>query len=422
MNKLRELILGNFYIKLLSFSIAIVLWFVTMNINNPVIDKDISVPLTLKNEYLITDKDYVVVNKEQLESTYIQVKIKGKRNDIDSYRHYSDAVTATVDLSQVDLSNEAILGQPISVPISVNTSYPEVFTIVGMNPLTVIVNIDIVETKTIPVYAEVKGTPKSSYVIQGTPVLSKSSITITGPRSVLRDVNRAVVTLDIEGAMGDIDKDVKPTILNSSDVDVTSAIYTGLDPINVKQKVSKATTVEIVPSSLIGDLPEGYSLIEYTTDITSLDVLADETNPNLSFNPIVLDTIDVTNLTETTTFKEDITQKLLEQGLKVDEGESSVITTTVVVAQDTQKTLTIPITSIEFSSVDYAYVVEETEFTINVAGIENVINSVEASDFSFYCELPSTSEPGQEFSAIVDVTTPENVKLITVPTIKVKVE
>ncbi len=422
MNKLRELILGNFYIKLLSFIIAFVLWFVTMNINNPVIDKDISIPLTLKNEYLITDKDYVVVNKEELEDTYIQVKIKGTRNDVDKYRHYKDAVVATVDLAQVDLSNEAILGQPISVPVTVTTNYPDTFSIESYYPITVILNVDIVETKTVPVYVEINGSPTSSYVLQGSPVLSKTSTTITGPRSVLRDVNRAVVSVNIDGAVGDINIDVEPIIYNSSGVDVTSSIYSGLEPINVSQKVAKATTVEIVQPSLIGELPEGYSLVEYTTNITSLDVLADENNPNLSFEPIVLDTIDISEINETTDFKEDITQKLEDQGLKPKNPEEVVVNTTVVVATDVQKTLTIPVSSVEFSSVAYDYAIAETDFEITVSGTEDAMKDIEAGDFSFYCELPTTGNTGEEFGSIIDVTTPENVKLLTVPTVKIKVE
>ncbi len=422
MNKLRELILGNFYIKLLSFTIAFILWFVTMNINNPVIDKDVSVSLTLKNEYLVTDKDFVVVNKEELENTLIQVKIKGKRNDINSYRNYGDAVTATVDLAQIDLSNEAILGQPISVPVSVNTSYPDMFTIYNLYPLTVIVNIDIVESKTVPVYADVKGTPMPSYVLQGSPVMSKTSTTITGPRSVLRDVTKAVLPLNVTDAIGDVEREVAPVIYNANGSNVTSSIYSGLEPIHIIQKVAKASTVEIVQPSLIGDLPQGHSLGEYTTDITSIDVLADETNPNLSFNPIVLDTIDITEITETTTFQEDITQKLLDQGLKTKDDTPCVVTTTVVVVEDVQKTIEIPVSKVEFSDVDYSYGVNDKEFYITIAGSEEIMNTVDASDFGFYCALPKIGATGEEFTVTVDVTTPENVKLITVPNLKVNVE
>ncbi len=422
MNKLRELILGNFYIKLLSFSIALVLWIVTMNINNPVIDKDISVPLTLKNEYLITDKGFVVVNKSELEDTLIQVRIKGKRNDINSFRNYKDAIVATVDLSQVDLSNEAILGQPISAPVVVDTNYPDVFTIAGKYPLTVIINVDIVESKTIPVYAEITGTPSSSYVIEGSPILSKNSTTITGPRSILRDVTKAVLPINVSNAYGDIETEITPVIYNANGADISTSIYSGLEPIKVRQKVAKATTVEIVQPSLIGKLPEGRSLGEYTIDITSVDVLADESNVNISFNPIVLDTIDISDIIETTTYQEDITQKLLDQGLKTKDGKPCVVTTTINVVVDVQKTILVPVTRIEFSTVTYSYAVSQSEFSITVAGPESVMETVDEKNFGFYCELPITGVAGEEFTASIDVTTPENVKLISVSNLKVQVE
>lgn len=420
MNKLRELLLGNFFIKAISFLIAIVLWFFTMNINNPVVEKDVTVPLTFKNESLITDKGYVIVNKDQLLKTNVQVKIKGTRNDMDSYRRYNDAVVANIDFSTIDLTNTAIIGQQLSVPVHAYSNYPDTFSFVSAYPLTVILNIDVVETKTVPVYPDVTGTPKNSYVLQDNPILSKNTITITGPKSVIDKVTKAMLPLNIDNVDGDIDKSIIPVVYNDKNEDVSSSIYSGLDEITITQHVAKATTVELVKPSLVGSLPAGYSLIEYYTDIQKLEVLADESNPNLSFNPIVLDSINISDFRENEVIKEDITQKLAKQGLKAKSTKNVTVTTTIIIEEDSSLTLNVPIERVEFSNVQYKYTAtagndfENNVVTLSVTGPSEILNKIDLDSFDFYCELPVNPTANQFFTTVT-VTLPEGVKLNEVP-------
>ncbi len=422
MSKLRELILGNLPIKILSFTIAFIFWFATMNVNNPVIEKDISLPLELKNENLITDKNFVIVNEADLEKTTIQVKIKGKRNDIDSFRRYPDAIKAYVDLSTIDLTNESNIGQIISVEVRLTNNYPDTFTISGSYPQTVLINIDVVETKTIPLYANVTGTPKTSYILEGNPILGKSSITITGPKKTLDSVSKAIIPLNVDGAVSNIETSVVPVVVDENNNDVSSSIYSGLNPVNITQKVAKATTVEIVSPSLVGTLPPGRSLIEYTTDLQVIDVLADESNPNLFFNPIVLDPIDITNLTETQSFEEDITQKLSDAGLRVKNSEDAIITTTLYIELDSQITIDVSMDQIEFTNVEYPYSIMNPSdvLTLTISGPASVLENITTTDIDLYCELPKVPE-NDDFLVPVTVTLPEGLNLVEIPILHVAI-
>lgn len=418
MRKLHELIVGNLPIKILSLSIGFTLWFFTMNINNPVTDKDLSIPLDFKNEYLTTDNNIVVVNKDDLENTNIQVKVRGTRNDLDSLKRYPNAITATVDLANLDLSNDAIIGQSVSLPVDVTTNYSDMYTIVSTYPITVMLNLDVVETKTIPVYASITGSPKNSYSLQGEPILSSSAITITGPSSVLENVTRAILPINVDDIHDDIDADITPKILTNDDIDVSDSIYSGIKPIHVVQKVAKATTVDIVTPSLIGELPSGYTLIDYSTDISTIDVLADESNPNLSFDPIILDPIDITKVTSSQKYTEDISDKLSEHGLS---STQTLITTTLNIATNIQKTLTIPIENIEFSNVNYDYVVNNENVDVIISGPDNLVNQITMDNIDLYCELPKNTSD-DDFFGVIDVTLPEGVKLIQAPTVHISTQ
>ncbi len=421
MSKFREILLGNLPIKILSFTIAFIFWFATMNVNNPVTEKDITIYLDLKNENVITDKNYVIVNQADLEKTAIQVRIKGTRNDIESLRRYPDAITAYVDLSTVDLSSEATVGQITSVEVRLTNNYPDIFTIVTSYPQTVLLNIDVVETKTIPVYANITGTPKTSYILEGNPILDKSSITITGPKKVLDRVSKAILPINVDGATVDIDQSITPVVVDDSNIDVSSSIYSGLDPVRLVQKVAKATTVEIISPSLVGSLPNGHRLIEYTTDVQYIDVLADESDPNLSFNPIVLDPIEINELTETSVFQEDITQKLALAGLKAKNGEQATVTTTLYIEADVELSIEVPLDQIEFPVVDYNYMVmNEDPIVLKVSGPSDVLEGLKSTDIDLFCELPKVPETS-EFTASLTTVIPESVNIVEFPKLHVAV-
>ncbi len=420
MSKLRELILGNFAMKLLSLTIAVILWFVTMNVNNPTIEKDITVPLSFKNEALIVDKNFAIVNIDDLKNTTIQVKYKGKRNDVESIRKYKDAITATIDFSAIDLTNEALLGQEVAVPITVASNYPQVFTIVGYFPMTVLVNVDSLATKTVPVYTNIEGQPKDSYVLQGSPSLSKTSLSIKGPKSSLDKITKAVVTLSVEGADSDLTKSLRPVAMDNDSNNLSIYVYEGLDEITVTQKIAKATTVEILAPSLIGELPEGYYLVDYVTDIIQVDVLANEANENLSFNPIVLDSISLDSITESTEFKEDITAKLAEQGLKAKDETQCIVTTTINVDKESTGIVVVPIDQVIFTNASYDYIVEEEEITLHVQAPKSILDTLTPQDFTINCTLNTEAVP-KEYTSNLEVTAPANVTLLDNPIVHIKV-
>lgn len=420
MNKIRELFLGNFSMKLLSFLIAVIFWFITMNINNPTIEKDVTVPLTFKNESVVSDSGLVVVNYDDLEDTTLQVKYRGKRNDIESLRRYENAIVASIDFKTIDLTNEALLGQEISVPISVYTNYPSTFTVVSYYPISVLVKIDTLSTKTVPIYVDTEGQPKDTYVLQGSPSLSKTSLTITGPKTTLDKINKIVVELDVTDASNDISEDLKPIAIDDDGVDLSEYIYSGLEDITVTQKVAKATTVEVLIPSLTGEVPDGYNLIDYSIDKTQIDVLANESNENLSFNPIVLNDISLEDLTETKSFTEDITEKLDAQGLKVENAGDEIITTTVNIESDVEKTLSVPVSYIVFSEVDYTYSIGESNVSMTIKAAESVVDTITVDDFAYNCKLKSDYEAGW-YACNIDVTSPENVEIVKKPVVHINV-
>ena len=87
--------------KLLSLIIAIGLWFMVINTENPVETRSYTAAIQLQNEEALTERGYVVVNDDELSSTRVTVRLRGQRLALDALSQSSTRVQAVVDLSDV---------------------------------------------------------------------------------------------------------------------------------------------------------------------------------------------------------------------------------------------------------------------------------------------------------------------------------
>ena len=62
--------------KLLSLIIAIGLWFMVINTENPVETRSYTAAIQLQNEEALTERGYVVVNDDELSSTRVTVRLR----------------------------------------------------------------------------------------------------------------------------------------------------------------------------------------------------------------------------------------------------------------------------------------------------------------------------------------------------------
>ena len=83
MKKFQELLTKDLGWKLLSIAIAATMWFMVINITQPVDTRSYSRPLTLENMDTLTSRGLTVGNAEELKNTKITVKVKAQRTALD---------------------------------------------------------------------------------------------------------------------------------------------------------------------------------------------------------------------------------------------------------------------------------------------------------------------------------------------------
>ena len=83
MKRFQELLMKDIGWKLLSVAIAAIMWFMVINITQPVDTRSYSRPLMLENLEALTSRGLTIGNAEELKSSKITVKVKAQRTALD---------------------------------------------------------------------------------------------------------------------------------------------------------------------------------------------------------------------------------------------------------------------------------------------------------------------------------------------------
>ena len=158
MKKFQELICKDFGWKLLSIAIATILWFMVINIDQPIGTRDYSRPLAIQNMDVLTDRGLTVGNLEELKNTKITVKVKAQRTALDRLSQNPEWITAVVDLSELSY---AVNGDVIALPVSVSVQGGNTYGISSKSPAVVEVSVETMASKELPVEGPVTSTVSS---------------------------------------------------------------------------------------------------------------------------------------------------------------------------------------------------------------------------------------------------------------------
>lgn len=206
-------ITDNLSLKIMSVAIAIVVWLIVVNIDNPV----------GTNYYTITDVE--LINKEYVESSDTIGKMCMPEENQDSVRvaitaskkirdriRLSD-ITAVADLQQaVSLDTD-----PVMVPITVTCSASGVLpSDIKVTPQNLTVNLDEKETQEFVVNVSKGDTkPGKDYEV-GSLTASPEKIRITGPKTLVNKIDKVNAAIALDGNTEDYTQEVNLTIYDKN--------------------------------------------------------------------------------------------------------------------------------------------------------------------------------------------------------------
>lgn len=228
---MKEKLANNIGLKLISLAAAIVIWFLVVQINDPVISQSydgIAVEM-LNVKALTSDQEYSVLD----DSDHVDITVKARKSVIQELK--AENFKAHADMLELtQMGSTWVVPIDITLPDDVNESD------IYYRPHNLKISIEESETKAVKVSVVTKGTPGGGYVV-GEKIPTISSIEIKGPESVVKKVKNAVATVNVTDMTTDQTfSSIKLTMVDSDGDPVVNA-----DKLKFEQKES-GISVKIV--------------------------------------------------------------------------------------------------------------------------------------------------------------------------------
>ncbi len=256
---MKEKITNNLSLKILSLIVAIFIWLLVINVDNPIITKTFVVTdVQLLNEaYIDADGKMCMRDEEQQP---IRVTIKAKRKILDDISVMD--IRAVADLQQaVSLDTT-----PVMVPITASVGKIPAENI-QVSPQNLSLHIEDKETQEFVVTVTTNNTrPDKGYEI-GNLISNPEKIRITGPTSLINKIDKVVASVNVNGAVADVTQETDVTVIDKNGEEFSSQDlnYLNVSKVYVSARLWKVRTDVKISAECSGSTAEGYQVESVTT-------------------------------------------------------------------------------------------------------------------------------------------------------------
>lgn len=369
----------NIGLKLASVFFAVVLWMVVTSINNPTqSNAHYDIPVTLLNTELITDSGQVY---EVLDGTDVisKVTIRAPRSVLNEIKDENIIATADVsELSSLDM---------ISIKLSVNNvSGRDISSITGSID-TIKLKIENKRSKALALKASTSGQVQDGYLV-GDITPDQNLVRISGPQSVIDQIVKASVDVNVTGMTSDIvtNADIVFYDADNNVVEDTSNVTQNIKSVGVKVSIWQISEVPVI-YNVSGEAASGYQATgEIEGNGETIKIAGkSSTIRNVTSIEIPEEALDITDQTGDYTAQIDIRQYLPE-GVFLANSEDALRTVTVYIAPEVSKKLEIRGERVRITNLPEGYDASisglEESFIIEAIGLSKDVAELQASSIS----------------------------------------
>ncbi len=287
---MKKIIFNNIGLKILALLIAVIVWWVVMNIDDPLVKKTINgVSVELRNDDDLIDKGYIY----EVESGNVIAITVWAPESVAKELKSSDFI-AYADLSQLSPLTDTANITVECVKSDVKNDIKEITSKIQVVKLS----IDNKQTAEVPVTTAIVGNPAENYVI-GDISISQNKIEITGAASVIEKIVRAEIKYDVSNMMQSVNEMVTPVFYdeNNNVVD-TGAIQLSRNSLRLSVVINptKWIGITINPSVTVAD---DYKMVGYSLSFDHVKIAGtQESLANISAIDLPSDAIELTDVKE----------------------------------------------------------------------------------------------------------------------------
>lgn len=379
---------------LLALLISFSLWLFVVSVVDPEAEQTYyNVPVVFSGNTVLEDRGLVMTSQKDVKVT---LTLSGTRSDLNHLNNTN--ITVIADLSNITSAGEHLVNYSISYPGTVTSGG---ITVQNQTPQQLTVTVKQWEETQVPVDVVFTGAPPSSDYVpdRDNPVLDHSTVTISGPKDVVDQVKKAVVTVDLTGQTKDFSQtcDIVLCDEDRNPIEGAESVSKSLSKLQVTTKVNKLKTVDIQVNVIPGGGLEAED-ISFILDRQSITVSGPE--DIVDALEIILD-LDLGQLTES---------KAIPYQINLPAGVTNVtgikqVHLEVKIPQLTTKTFTVTADRFYFINVPEGMEVKVWEefLEIEIRGRENRLALLRPENIRITIDFSEAPEGSSEYTVMVEI-------------------
>lgn len=402
----------NLGLKIIAVIFAAFLWLIVVNLDNPVSTQTFSeIPVTIINEDIIlsTGDTYQVLGEEKVSvvvSATRQVRQKLTKEDI----------VATADIKEMDTSTGLV---PIKISIP---NYAGKYESAEAAPRNLQIQREKSGKKVLSLTVSTGDSKVRDGYILGDMTVNPDKVTITGPESILDQIDRAVALIDVEGLAKDSEETAKLGLYDISGNPISQTRLgnnLGEGGITVSVEVLKIKSVPI-SLSVSGTPAEGYKYTGYSSEPETVQIYGEKDVVD-KIEEIDVPVIDVSGASQPIQKSVNISEYLPEGVQLVDE-KTANITVTAMVEEEGTRTINFMVSSIQIYNLAEGLQVSyepDAEIALRFSGDQKALEMLDISN-AVSVDMSAYVVPGV-YDVHVDVDIPEGITLMKKVTVQLTV-
>lgn len=398
---MRDILKRNLGYKLVSLALAIVFWIWITSLTEPASlwgKQTLDVPLVIYNQ----PSNLVVISN----IPSITVRVDNNNNQGINIKN----LFAYVDLK------DAVAGEH---SYQVFMDAPEGVKVESISPSNVVLKLDTVKDKIVPVLVSITGTPASGYVL-GNPVITPPVVNVRGPTSILEKLEDVSVEVDVTGARETM-RVARPVTFKDTQGRGIFATNPNLEslqsfPNTVEVIVpiyAKGTSSKMVPlKANTRGLPASGLTVRLVTPLPSQVQLMGDEGALRDIQQLSLGTIDVSGITSNKVVDIPLNTISLPEGVFFSEGTTITVMVHIGPISVDKVIKGIPVGIRNIPQGLSAEPISSIDITVN--GYPDILEAIRSGDISAWIDATALEE-GEYPERMVLWKLPSGVTMVSIP-------
>lgn len=326
----------------LSVAVAFALWLYVISVVSPESDETFyDIPVSYQNDVL-DERGLMIVS----DPPTVTLHLKGNRSDLNELN--ASNITILVDLAAIQTPGTQMLRYSYSFPANLPNN---AFEILSQTPNLLLLKVENKVKKAVPIQLDYMATnvPEGYIADKEAPVMDTTVVEVSGPESVVSQIDRAVIQMDLTNQTESIVGAYTYVLCNEAGEPVDAQmVTTNVEEVNLSVKIQQVKELPLVLNIVDGGgATKETCKIELQRETTTLWVSGSE-NKLRDLTEIELGTVNLAELkAESNTLTFDI---VLPEGVTNMTGETQV-TATITFPELGTKKLTISKAQFQAASV-----------------------------------------------------------------------